>query len=350
MKNNLEQREKRKKKQKIASTLQAALILSGIILVVLICVGEIKSLSLAVQNRPDDKEVSEALSDTKMKASESGLANEDETVSEKTTDAEDTAKSETGADENETEINETEIREKSEEEKLNEVFANRYRYPEKILGMLDKNMETLDFVYDYPLKEGGIYAYSLDDADMKKNGIPLLIQWDERWGYGKYGENIVGTSGCGPACMAMVIAGLTGNTRVTPYTMAVYSEKNGYLTEDGDTMWSFITNGGIEFGVQGQTITLNEETVTETLEQGFPIICSVRPGDFTDNGHFIVLADYTDGKIKVNDPYSYANSEKLWSFEDLQPQIKNLWKMWAIPEDEDSKDAEDVNKTEDAIW
>lgn len=59
--------------------------------------------------------------------------------------------------------------------------------------------------------------------------------------------------------------GLTGNTTVTPYTLAVYSEEHGYLTDDGNTIWSFITEGGKEFGVQGQTISLNEETVTETL-------------------------------------------------------------------------------------
>lgn len=201
--------------------------------------------------------------------------------------------------------------------------------------MMDKNMETVDFVYDYLEKRGHVYTSQLDlDKDIKPGEIPLLIQWDERWGYGQYGENIVATSGCGPTCMAMVIAGLTGNTTVTPYTLAVYSEEHGYLTDDGNTIWSFITEGGKEFGVQGQTISLNEETVTETLMEGNPIICSVGPGDFTDNGHFIVLVGCKDGKIKVNDPYSYANSEKLWEFEVLQPQIKNLWKMSKYETDE----------------
>ena len=81
------------------------------------------------------------------------------------------------------------------------------------------------------------------------------------------------------------------------------------------------------FGVTGQTIPLTEESVIQTLKQQIPIICSMRPGDFTDSGHFIVLTGYIDGKIKVNDPYSYANSERLWDFEVLKPQIKNLWQM-----------------------
>lgn len=32
-----------------------------------------------------------------------------------------------------------------------------------------------------------------------------------------------------------------------------------------------------------------------------------------------------DGKIKVNDPNSKANSEKLWNYDDIYSQIKNLW-------------------------
>ena len=49
------------------------------------------------------------------------------------------------------------------------------------------------------------------------------------------------------------------------------------------------------------------------------------PGDFTTTGHFIVLSGCEDGLIKINDPNSYANSEKLWSYEEIADQIRNLW-------------------------
>jgi len=323
MKNSLENKERRKKKRKMKYLFQGILITAGVLLVALICIGEIRSLFVNQANKQKKQVVYEKNSEREKQDSESGMTDRRNVEAEQQTVRKE---SET---ESETE-NETETAEESDEEKLAKVLANRSSYPEKILGMLDKNMETLDFVYHYPEKKGNPCAYFLKEEDLETGGIPLLIQWDERWGYGKYGENVVGTNGCGPACMAMVIAGLTGNIRVTPYTMAIYSEKNGYLTSDGSTMWSFIANGGEEFGVQGQAISLNEETVIETLKQGFPIICSVGPGDFTDSGHFLVLTGYIDGKIKINDPYSYANSEKLWEFEVLQPQIKNLWKMQAI--------------------
>ena len=55
----------------------------------------------------------------------------------------------------------------------------------------------------------------------------------------------------------------------------------------------------------------------KNLENGKVIICSVAPGDFTYRGHYIVIAGYKDGKFKVNDPNSYKNSEKGWTYQEL---------------------------------
>ena len=61
------------------------------------------------------------------------------------------------------------------------------------------------------------------------------------------------------------------------------------------------------------------------LEAGQPIICSMRPGDFTTAGHFIVLTGTQDGLLCVVDPNSPARSASLWEYSRLEPQIKNLW-------------------------
>lgn len=50
----------------------------------------------------------------------------------------------------------------------------------------------------------------------------------------------------------------------------------------------------------------------------------MKSGNFTTEGHFIVLTGTSDGKIKVNDPNSRARS-KLWDYETIEGQIKNLW-------------------------
>ena len=49
------------------------------------------------------------------------------------------------------------------------------------------------------------------------------------------------------------------------------------------------------------------------------------PGDFTATGHFLVLTGWEDGKFRINDPNSRENSERLWAYEEIQDQIRNLW-------------------------
>lgn len=61
------------------------------------------------------------------------------------------------------------------------------------------------------------------------------------------------------------------------------------------------------------------------LENGHPIICSMGRGDFTTTGHIIAITGIKDGKFIVRDPNSKERSNKLWSYEKIAPQIKNLW-------------------------
>ena len=73
-------------------------------------------------------------------------------------------------------------------------------------------------------------------------------------------------------------------------------------------------------------VIFDEEHIVSTLNSGNPIICVVGPGDFTDNGHFLVLTGIDDsGKIILRDPNSNIRSEKTWEIDKLMSQIKNLW-------------------------
>ena len=55
------------------------------------------------------------------------------------------------------------------------------------------------------------------------------------------------------------------------------------------------------------------------------MILALGPGDFTTEGHYIVLSGLEDGLFRVNDPNSYINSARLWSYEELEGQIRNIW-------------------------
>ena len=61
------------------------------------------------------------------------------------------------------------------------------------------------------------------------------------------------------------------------------------------------------------------------LNQGNPIICSVKPGDFTTTGHFLVITKTIDGEFYLNDPNNKENSQRSWTYERLASQIKAMW-------------------------
>lgn len=212
--------------------------------------------------------------------------------------------------------------------KVREIMANKDRYPEQLIELLQNNEETADFVFDYPEKKDTAPADTV--GEVVQGQVPLLLQWDERWGYAFYADDMIAVNGCGPTAIAMVAAGLTGDNTVTPYKVAQFSAGNGYYAGDSGTSWSLMTEGAQQFGIYGEEMGLSEDEVFSALENGHPIICSMRPGDFTTTGHFIVLTGVEDGKIRVNDPNSRVRSGKLWDYSRLEYQINNLWVYTAM--------------------
>lgn len=211
----------------------------------------------------------------------------------------------------------------NQDSRIKDIIINYNNYPEELLDMLSRNIDMIDFVADYQSKKGKIYSDNI--GTVNKGEVPLLLQWDERWGYGNYGESCIAVSGCAPTCLSMVIAGLTGDNSITPYDVGKYSEENGFYVKGTGTSWSLMTTGSSHFGIKGKEISLSENVIYNELKAGHPIICSMRKGDFTTTGHFIVLTGVKDGKIKVNDPNSTQRSEILWEYDRLESQIKNLW-------------------------
>lgn len=196
-------------------------------------------------------------------------------------------------------------------------------YPDSLIELLDRNPETKDFVLNYPFRQEE--DYDLSDTD-RSRGVPLFLQWDERWGYEKYGSDMMAITGCGPTCVAMAGYYLTGDGETfDPAAVAAFSEKNGYYASGYGSSWTLISEGAVKLGLDVTEIPLVEKRIKDNLEVGNPIILAMGAGDFTTSGHYILLVGMEDGKFVVNDPNSPENSEKLWSYEQIHGQIRNLW-------------------------
>ncbi|MCD8143924.1 MAG: C39 family peptidase [Oscillospiraceae bacterium] len=209
-------------------------------------------------------------------------------------------------------------------DKLTYIRAHPELYPEDLLELAEKNAEALDYVYQYPALSGQTQTIDLSD-EAAGDTVPLLLQWDTRWGYEPYGSGLIGYTGCGPTCLSMVALYLTGNPGYTPIYVANYAEENGYYVSGSGTAWTLMSEGCTAFGLTSTELPLDEGRMIAALENGEPIICSMGPGDFTDNGHYIVLTGYDNGSFTVNDPNSRENSSRTWTFAELSGQIRNLW-------------------------
>lgn len=208
---------------------------------------------------------------------------------------------------------------------LSGLSGSSYRGIQKELEeLLENNQEAAEFVAGYQDRDTYI-GQSIDlTEDFKAGTVPLLMQWDKRWGYDAYGDSIIGLSGCGPTCLCMAYLYFTEDTTENPRSMAEFADENGFYTVGG-TSWSLWTEGVKLLGLSGQELPLDENRMKSALDNDGLVVCSMRPGDFTTTGHFILIRGYDEEGFLVNDPNRRTHSQRQWSYQELKGQIKNLW-------------------------
>lgn len=215
------------------------------------------------------------------------------------------------------------------------ILLNMQDYPDWLLEHMIAQPETIDWVVEYPeymkKSEEEINQIALEPVDLEQyemhGQIPIFYQWTSIWGYAKYGEEQIAIDGCGPTCLAMVAVGLTGDTSYTPKKVADISVEIGTYLPDTGTTWDLMEKGPAQMGFQSwQMKSWSASAILQELESGHPVICSMKEGTFTTQGHFIVLAGVTeDGKVLVNDPNSKVRTQTKWDAQELLDQTKGMW-------------------------
>ena len=101
----------------------------------------------------------------------------------------------------------------------------------------------------------------------------------------------------------------------------------GHYIEGVGTAWALLDNYPTEFGLRVSHPGLSDENLKSHLDRGNILICSVRPGDFTSEGHFIVIYGYDENGYKINDPKCVYRSRLSWTYDQIQDDIKRIWSV-----------------------
>ena len=185
--------------------------------------------------------------------------------------------------------------------------------------------------------------------DVSTDDVPLLLQYDEQWGYADYGDNLLAYDGAAPTCLAMAASYLKKDTGYNPIKVGDFAMANNYLSEYNKTSWDLMTKGTGQLGLSCDEMSVNEGNMKAALDEDKVIICCLQAGDFTQDEHYVVIRGFDDHKFLINDPASKARSEIAWPFERLSSQIKNMWAIGsdgpAVTSEDNADDA--VHSTDD---
>lgn len=176
-----------------------------------------------------------------------------------------------------------------------------------------------------PVALGYSFAFSTPRSQWNAGTMPHIYQIDPAWSELPYAGGTIRQNGCGPTCLTMVYIFKTGRTDMTPADMCALSEAGNYAPT-GATEWSFMTSGAWQLGLNGTQLYNDRDSMAQALRSGAPVIAAVRPGTFTNVGHYIVLYGIDDAdQIGVYDPNSPSRSARRWGVVEVLNEIEAMW-------------------------
>ena len=178
---------------------------------------------------------------------------------------------------------------------------------------------------DAPNKPGITFSFSTPRNQWRAGEVPHIYQTDPVWAEKSYAGGTIRKNACGPTCLTMVYVYKTGKTDMTPVEMCAFAERGNYCPT-GATEWSFMLYGAASLGLDATQLQVDRDDLENSLKAGDAVIASVRPGTFTNVGHYIVLHGIDDaGQVTVYDPNSEARSLRKWGIVEILDEVNALW-------------------------
>lgn len=212
----------------------------------------------------------------------------------------------------------------------------------KVLQGLVKRRAAEKELFDMPICSA---ATAVSISNSVKNVKPIsYLQTDPRWknqNYSAKGETkTIGSSGCGVTTSAMAIATLK-DKNVTPITTAEWSMAHGYKALNQGTYYSYFVPQLSVYGITckmlnqsnlyGKSTSSAHTEALNALKNGNWVIACMGKGNWTSSGHFILLYQYENGYVYINDPASTSATRVKNTWDIFAKQVKYLWTV-TVPE------------------
>lgn len=167
------------------------------------------------------------------------------------------------------------------------------------------------------------------------------LQTDPRWSgtsYSAPGESTtIGKAGCGPSCMAMIIATLK-DVAITPLETCKWALSKGYKALKQGTYHSYFIPQGAAYGIEVERVnTANlrgldyakakpyHAKALEAVKAGDFVISLMGPVLWTSGGHYILWYGVDGESVLINDPASTAPHRAKAPLAVMQKEVKYYW-------------------------
>lgn len=184
---------------------------------------------------------------------------------------------------------------------------------------------------------GDVVRYDTAEGCVKL--VTYYNQGEEPWASIAYGTSTIGSAGCGPTSLAIVISTLTGQS-VTPRMTGAYAISNGEYVSGVGTAHSFPSNAAVHWGLTCERVGKDKmDYIVSSLKEGKMVveICEAYTITGSGSGHFIVLTGVTeDGYITIADCASRERTAKIYSLETIRSYGRDLSEgaFWIIGKEE----------------
>ncbi|MBQ8787724.1 MAG: hypothetical protein IJZ61_08845 [Oscillospiraceae bacterium] len=223
------------------------------------------------------------------------------------------------------------------DERAKYVVEHYSEYPDDLIYMYYSNDRYFDMLYNYAFHKDDYDTMAFTAEELNSELPPRLYMHDYRWAYEKIGGGYIFVDGCMTVALTMADIGLFHDGNMDPRKVAEIAELYGQLGQ-----WGGISEVGIEniFDAMG----MKHETHFYDIANGEPacddpsVIKNILDNDGvvmlgmfgeTFGGHALLAVDYNDEGFIINDPASAERSEKIWTFEELAPEICYVWGLFA---------------------